>query len=268
MKTSFRVWMFLLFFLTLPFIVWADVPEPLPGESYVHDFYNVIPEDLEQHLEQLGLDLDQGTSAQLVVVTVESLEGQDENSYAVEMIRDWGIGSADEDNGVLFLLEMDPNKVGDRAVYIAVGQALEGRLPDGKIGRILDEYTFPFLEAGDVEGAIQSTYEILYQEIADEYGYTGEAVAPTRPSSNEGGISPLTILILVVIFYFIVSIFGNNGRGGGRGGGPQGRGGRGGPFIFGPGSFGGSGKSGGGFGGGFGGFGGGSAGGGGAGRKW
>jgi len=152
---------FTLLLVFLPTTVFADVPEPLPGESYVHDFYNVIPEDVEQHIESLGLDLDQGTGAQIVVVTVESLEGQDENSYAVELIREWGIGSADQNNGLVFLLEMDPNKAGDRAVYIGVGQGLEGRLPDGKIGRILDEYTLPFLEAGDVPGAVQSTYSRL-----------------------------------------------------------------------------------------------------------
>jgi len=246
--------------------VLADVPDPIPGKSYVHDFYDVIPEDLERHIERLGLDLDQGTGAQVVVVTVESLEGQDENSYAVELIREWGIGSPEENNGLVFLLEMDPTKVGDRAVYIGVGQGLEGRLPDGKIGRILDEYTKPFLDAGDIEGAVQSTYELLYEEVAAEYNYTGESVAPPRPSSNEGGISPFTIIMIVVIFYIIVTIFSNNGSGGGRGG-PRGRGGRGGPFIFGPGMGGGK-SSGGGFSGGFGGFGGGSSGGGGAGRSW
>lgn len=267
MIRTFTKFLLLMFLLILPTVASAEVPDPIPGESYVHDFYNVIPDDVEQHIEDLGLGLDQATGAQIVVVTVESLEGQEVNSYAVEMIREWGIGDAEENNGVLFLLEMDPTRSGDRELYIAVGQGLEGRLPDGKIGRILDEYTLPFLMNQDVAGAVQSTYEILYQEVSAEYDYNGETVAPARPSSNEGGISPITIIVLVIIFYFIVSMFGNSG--GGRGGrGPRGRGGRGGPFIFGPGSFGGSGKSGGGFGGGFGGFGGGSSGGGGAGRGW
>lgn len=269
MIRSFSKFLLVGLLLLLPTVVSAEVPDPIPGKSYVHDFYDVIPQDVEQRIENLGLGLDQATGAQIVVVTVESLQGQEVNSYAVEMIREWGIGNADENNGVLFLLEMDPTRVGDREVYIAVGQGLEGRLPDGKIGRILDEYTFPFLMNQDVAGAVQSTYEILYQEVSEEYEYNGETVAPARPSSNEGGISPITIIILVIVFYFIVTMFSNNGGGGGRGGrGPRGRGGRGGPFIFGPGSFGGSGKSGGGFGGGFGGFGGGSSGGGGAGRGW
>ncbi|PJK17180.1 hypothetical protein CQS04_08515 [Chryseomicrobium excrementi] len=258
-----RVLLILFFLFVIPLSAVAEVPDPLPGESYVHDFYNVIPEDVEQHIEELGLGLDQATGAQIVVVTVESLEGQDPNSYSVELIREWGIGSAEENNGLVFLLEMDPNKAGDRDVYIGVGQGLEGRLPDGKIGRILDEYTLPFLQSGDVAGAVQSTYEMLYQEVSAEYNYTGEQVAPARPSSNDGGISPLTIIMIVIIFYVIVTMFSNNGRGGG----PRGRGGRGGPFIFGPGMGGGR-SSGGGMGGGFGGFGGGSSGGGGAGRGW
>ena len=65
------------------------------------------------------------TTAQLVVLTVDSTDGEDISDYAVEVGRKWGIGSKDKNNGVLIVLS-----VSDRKVWVAVGYGLEGRLPD------------------------------------------------------------------------------------------------------------------------------------------
>lgn len=155
MKKSARVIsLALLLTLLFPLITLAvsDYPEAIPGELYVQDFYDVLSEEQEQEIEMLGQNLENATSSQIVVMTVESLEGQDVATYAVDVMRGYGIGDEEKDNGVLFILEMDPNKVGNRDVYIGVGYGLEGALPDGKVGRILEEYTYPFLEQGDAPG--------------------------------------------------------------------------------------------------------------------
>ena len=87
-----------------------------------------------------------------------------------------------KNNGVLFVIETDPTKKGNRDVYITVGQGLEGALPDGKIGRILDDYTKPFLEQGSVDDAVLSTYQVLYNEVAKEYGLERRAFGAERSS--------------------------------------------------------------------------------------
>ena len=266
MKKSARaISLALLLTMLFPMLTFAesDYPAALPGELYVQDFYDVLSEEQEQEIEVLGQNLEDATGAQIVVMTVESLEGQDVATYAVDVMRGYGIGDEEKDNGVLFILEMDPTKVGNRDVYIGVGYGLEGALPDGKVGRILDEYTYPFLEQGDAPGAILSTYQLLYNQVATEYGWDGELASPQEPSplagSTGGGISLPTIIVGIVIIYLIMTMMSG---GGGSGPGRRGSSGR----MFGPGSFGG------GFGGGGrssgGGFGGGSSGGGGAGRKW
>lgn len=270
MKKSARaISLALLLTFLFPWITLAasDYPAAIPGELYVQDFYDVLSEEQEQEIERLGQNLENATGSQIVVMTVESLKGQDVATYATDVMRGYGIGDEAKDNGVLFILEMDPNKVGDRDVYIGVGYGLEGALPDGKIGRILDEYTYPFLEQGDVPAAILSTYQLLYNQVATEYGWDGELTSPQEPSplagSTGGGFSFPTIIVIVVIIYLIITMM--RGGGGGTGSGRR----RNSTRMFGPGSFGG-GFGGGGrsSGGGFGGFGGGSSGGGGAGRKW
>jgi len=272
MKKSAHTFIFaLLLTLLFPLLTFAEskYPETLPGELYVQDFYDVLTEEQEQEIERLGQNLENATGSQIVVMTVESLEGQDVATYAVDVMRGYGIGDEEKNNGVLFILEMDPNKVGDRDVYIGVGYGLEGALPDGKVGRILDDYTYPYLESGDVPGAILSTYQLLYNQVATEYGWDGELTSPKGPSpltgyansnDEDGGVGFIvrSIIVGIIVIYIIVSLM--SGGGGSSGSGRRrGRSGR----SFG--GFSGGGRS---SGGGFGGFGGGSSGGGGAGRKW
>ena len=255
----------LLICIVLPVTASAEsqIPDPIPGELYVQDFVDALSEQEEQQLEKLGQNLDNATGSQIVVMIIESLQGQDVAQFAVDVIREYGIGDKEKNNGVLLVIETDPTKQGNRDVYIGVGQGLEGALPDGKIGRILDEYTFPYLEAGALKDAVSSTYKVLYNEVATEYGWDGELADVQNPSGSGGGFSFTTVIIIIVIIYFISSMM--NGGGGGRGG-PGGRRRR--AMMFGPGSFGGGFGGGRSSGGGYGGFGGGSSGGGGAGRKW
>lgn len=159
---------------------------------------------------------------------------------------------------------------GENDFRLIVGYGLEGALPDGKIGRIIDEVSVPYLEAQEPDMAVMEAYKAFYNEIAKEYGLEGDElpVATLEGSgTDDGGGFP--IIPVIVIGFILIQIFFNSGRGGGSGGsgGPGGRR-RGGPIIF-PGSFGGGSGSGRSGGGGFGGFGGGgSTGGGGAGRSW
>lgn len=262
----------LLLFLFVPIVAVAasDIPKPIPGESYVQDYEGFLSEKIKQEVEALGLKLDKATGSQIVVMIINSLNGKDVNQFSVDVIREFGIGDKEKNNGVLFVIETDPTKQGNRDVYIAVGQGLEGALPDGKLGRILDDYTFPYLEQGAVDDAVLSTYQVLYNEVATEYGWDGELEEPKDPAASGGGFSFSTIIIVIFVIYMIITIM-SGGRGGG--GGRPGSGGRRSTRMFGPGSFGGGfggfgGSGGRSSGGGFGGFGGGSSGGGGAGRKW
>ncbi|WP_144513031.1 YgcG family protein [Bacillus sp. FJAT-22090] len=241
----------------------SDIPKPIPGELYVQDFVGALSDTEEQQLEELGRNLDNATGAQVVVMIIETLKGQDVAQFGVDVIREYGIGAKDKNNGVLLIIETDPTKQGNRDVYIAVGQGLEGALPDGKLGRILDEYTYPFLEQGSINDAVFSTYQVLYNEVAKEYGWDGELVEPKNPAESGDGFSLSTIIIIIVVIYLIYTVMSGGGGGGGTG-----RGRRRTSTMFGPGSFGGGFGGGRSSGGGFGGFGGGSSGGGGAGRKW
>ena len=197
-KAAFK-WIaaFLLFLNLFPLMAEAkaDIPDPA-GDIYVQDFAGLLSSEQKAELNKLGRNLDDATTAQVAVLTVDTLDGTSIEEYSNEAFREYGIGSEEEDNGVLLVIAVD-----DQAVRIEVGYGLEGALPDGKVGRILDEYTIPYLQDGQYDQAIIETCKVLYNDVATEYNWDGEQV-DTVPYEEQGDNPLWLILIGIVIVYF------------------------------------------------------------------
>lgn len=257
----------------------AEPIASLHATNYVNDFAGVLDAATQARLNDLCQQVDQKAHAQIAVVTVRSLDGQDVESYALALYKKWGIGSKATDRGVLILLATQ-----DRKRFIQTGYGVESILPDGKVGGFGRE-AVPLLQSGDYSGAVTLLTTRVATVIAQDAGVTLENqpeprtfVRRRQPAPNVG-VGALAVLFFV-IFFIVIPILRAIFRGGGPRGGGSGflsgllwamlfsnMGGRRGGY--GGGGFGGFGGGGGGFGGGgFGGFGGGSTGGGGAGGSW
>jgi uncharacterized protein len=238
-----------------------DLPKPT---DYVSDFAHVLSPEAVAELDSICEQLDHSkANAQLAIVTVHSLNGDDAADYANQLEDHWKMGNKAENRYALLLLAVDDHKY-----RIEVGYGLEGILPDGKTGDIGRDMV-PDLKANDFSGAVTLAVGEMAQVIASDAGVTLEQTAP-QPVPDEqqvrrGPAAGRLILLIILLVFFGGSwlmrmlfgfglFFGGWGRGGWGGGG------------FGGGGFGGGGGGGGGFGG-FGG-GGGGFGGGGAGGSW
>jgi uncharacterized protein len=257
--------------------VWV-VAEPIASlrpTNYVNDFAGVLDAPTQARLNALCQQVDQKAQAQIAVVTVKSVDGQDVVSYAVALYQKWGIGAKGKDRGVLILLATE-----DRKYWTTVGYGLEPILPDGKVGGFGREMV-PLLHSGDYAGAVTLLTARVASVIAQDAGVTLDnqpRLGATRQQPAPGGGAGVVVVILVLLFIVIPIVRAMMGGGGGRRGGGGGLGfllglllGGGGGFGGGRGGYGGGGFGGfggGGGGGGFGGFGGGSTGGGGAGGSW
>jgi len=222
---------------------------PVPSSSiYVQDHAGVLSGETEAAINSLGARLTAATKAQVVVLTVKSLEGAAPEEYALAVLRGWGIGDKTLNNGVLMLIA-----VNDRQSRIEVGYGLEGRLPDAKTGRIQDEYMLPYFQRGDFNSGVLQGYRALVREVAAEYNAAipvGESkpVVQRRDAAPETGWDQLPFwakalivagaagLLMVDWIFFggnitmlILSILmrrgGRGGGGGGFGGGSGGGGG-------------------------------------------
>lgn len=254
----------------LPAAVRAEVnyPDPTPG-FFVNDFAGVINQSTEEKILGIGKQLEDKTSVQVAAVTVNSLEGQDIDAYAVGMFEKWGIGQKDKDNGVLILAA-----VSERKLRIEVGYGLEGALPDIKAARIRTGIMNPYLKDNDFDNGFLNGYIAVVEAVAAEYcitidtGSTTHApYVPYAPSDSYAypGHTSKSNYFYIIMFILYIAVDGiffrfritgvlfriflfsrffggrRGGWGGGRGGGRGGFGGGG----FG-GSSGGGGRSGGG----------------------
>jgi len=248
----------------------ADDFKNFKPTGYVTDRAGIINAQTKTQLEALCTELEQKTGAQMAIVTVKSLDGNEIQEYANDLFKQLGVGQKKQDNGVMLFIA--PN---ERKYWIEVGYGLEPIINDaraGDAGRLMP----PYFRKGDYSAGVSAAAWQLAQYIADDKGVKLSGVpqaraAPQRESEHLGTWIFLGIILLV----FLMS---RSGRSGGnlnrRGGSGLGNAWWIGPMIGGEwggsrGGWGGGGSGGwGGGGGGFGGFGGGISGGGGAGGSW
>jgi uncharacterized protein len=241
----------------------AEPISQLHPTGYVNDFARVLDSGTASQMEDLCRQIDEKAHAQIAVITINSLDGHDIDTYAVDLFKRWGIGSKATNRGVLILYA-----IRDRRARIEVGYGLEPILPDGKVGGFQRE-AVPRLRAGDYSGAISLVTTRVAEVIAQDAGIQLTNAQPRAPTElnepdrglSRGAIIGIIVVLLVILFtplrsllfwMFLPRIFG-----GGYGRRSYGNWGGGGGW-----------NSGGFGGGGFGGFGGGSSGGGGASSSW
>lgn len=233
-------WLFAFLFL---FTSWARAEFEIPRlTGPVMDPVGVLrPEDARQ-LEKVIRDYNRQGKAQIQILVIKSLQGLTIEEASIKITDKWQLGTAKQDNGILFLIA--PN---ERKLRIEVGQGLEGTLPDVIAKRIIADTVIPLFKARNLSaGVVVGTYQIIKyidQEYADQHLAQQPDPAPTKRLPGW-----VVILILLLLLFFGRFLPAAALAGGGRGG-------RGGGFYGGGGGFGG----GGGWSGGGGGFSGGGA---------
>jgi uncharacterized protein len=239
----------------------------LKPTGYVNDFAHAIDAANSQRLEAYCGIVERSTGAQIAVVTVDTLDGDDVADVANRLYHQWGVGKKPNDEGVLILFAVKDKK--DRA---EIGYGLEPVITDADAGSIMRGLR-PILRQGLYGPAALAAVQQFGAKIAAAKNVTLpiDPRVRTRTTVSRGPSIPWPLIVIGI--FFILSLLGRMGGGGGGGftgfltgmflGNMMGRGGGG----WGGGGFGGS-SGGGNSGGGFGGFGGGDSGGGGASSDW
>ncbi|MCK9524439.1 MAG: TPM domain-containing protein [Limnochordia bacterium] len=218
-------------------------------QGFVNDFANVIDQKYRAEMHLLGEKLWTEQGIGLAVVTVATTAPLDPKEYTTALFNEWGVGGAD-DSGLVMLLA-----VSEGAIEVEPGYGLEGVLPDGLVGAVIDQEGLPHFKK-QAYGAGLAAMAVAYANIL-----AGEEFEIAEEQDRDNGW-----FISFVIFVLLLMLMRRGrryppGGSGGLGGGGGSRG----PVII-PRM-----PRGGGFGGGSrpsGGFGGGRSGGGGAGRRF
>lgn len=248
---------------------------PERGTAPVVDAANIIDPATEAELTSKLDAFEQANQRQFVVATVPDLQGYDIADYGYQLGRHWGLGDAENNDGIILLVA--PN---ERRVRIEVGYGLEAIIPDGLAYDIVEGEIVPRFKAGDMTGGIVAGADAIIRHLELPPEQQQAAIAQTSEPARRGEGVPIGALIWIgfLIFFFVLPMFGrvrgkryrrggaagavgdvllwtaigaamNSGRGGGGWGGGGGGGfgggfGGGGGFSGGGGSFGGGGASG------------------------
>jgi uncharacterized protein len=227
------------------------IPEKPNLQTSVYDYANVLNANEKSQLEEKLIKYSDSTSTQIMLITIESLKGEDVSQLATKWAHTWGLGQAKEDNGVIILLAKKEKKIA-----INPGYGLEDRLTAGIGGEIIRNIIIPEFKAGSYYKGLDKGTDALFDVFKGKY-------KGTRKQNKKNDFPIVPIVIIVIILLVLISRNKNDGGNSGNsgGGGPSlmdvlilsslGRGGfGGGGSSSSGGGFGGSGGFGGGFGGG------------------
>ena len=238
------------------------IPEIPKFQTSVYDYANVLSASEKSTLEDKLIKYSDSTTTQIVVITIESLKGEDIGILTPKWGQTWGIGGTKEnDNGIIILLAK-----AERKIWISAGYGVEDRLTAGIGGEITRNYILPEFKAGSYYNGLDKGTDAIFEVLKGKY--KGER----KGNKSDGSPIPVIFILIFVVIVFLIAKkkgggnSGNNngsgggfdlatmillsslGRGGGFGGGSGGGGFSGGGGGFG-GGFGGGGFSGGGSGG-------------------
>ena len=205
----------------------------------VNDAANLIDKNSERRINGILHDLRRQTGTQIVVLTVNSLQGVPIEQASIQIVDQWQLGGKETDKGVLFFISKN-----DRKMRIEVGQGLEGDLPDAYAKRILDDVGYYFKQGQMNDGILAGVLKII-RKTNPSYLKANKKIKNLQRS--KAGVNWVK-LIFYILFFLIFGLIPRRRFGGSRyyGGGWSGSssGGFGGGFSGGGGGFSGGGASG------------------------
>ena len=193
--------------LLAPPVARAAKEVPFLG-ARVNDVAGIVPPPVRDRLEAKLADLEQRTGTQVAVLTVDSLEGDSIEDYAVRVFQTWKLGRKGVDDGVLFVVARQ-----ERRMRIEVGYGLESRLTDARSRQILDDVVRPHFRAGNFGAGIEAGSDAIVAAI-EGAPLPAASRAPAWQIGSAVGILLAGVMFVIVIGTFSMVALGAPGAAG------------------------------------------------------
>jgi len=154
-------------------------------EFYVADYAGVLTDSTKQDIIDTNDALEHNTGGQIVVVTVEYLDGLFADEYAVSLMNDWGVGDADKNNGMLLLLATEESKA-----WLTQGAGIDTAFDSDKIDSLLDNYFWDDFDNREFDSAVSALFAQLVDWYEDYYNFDIKAVAKPEATKTPDAAAP------------------------------------------------------------------------------
>ncbi|QEM68895.1 TPM domain-containing protein [Geobacter sp. FeAm09] len=175
------------------------LPLPLPAldvpqlNGRVNDYARLLSPETAQRLEQKLAAFERGSSTQIAVLTVPTLQGDDIDQFSIRVAEQWKLGQKGRDNGVLLILAQ-----AERRVRIEVGMGLQGVLPDITASHIIRDVMRPHLKSGNFDQGITAGIDAIIAATAGEFKATPQDAGKRAHKKSSSSLPVLLLLIAVV----------------------------------------------------------------------
>lgn len=194
-------------FLCFAFVVQPILSKDIPNfTTRVLDETNTLEPETITAIEEISKEIEDKTTAQVIVYVTSSLEGEILEEYSIKVAESNGIGQKSKDNGVLVLIVIK-----DRKMRIEVGYGLEETLTDIYSNRITQNIFIPNFKAGDYNSGIlqgvEAIRDILYGDAESNPNlYLSEEENSQGESGSWNEINESSYIQLLASFGFILAL--------------------------------------------------------------
>src|SRR5688572_11293646 len=173
----------------------TSIPNPRSRNgTWVTDMPGMLRADTIARLNSTIGEFERTNGAEMAVVVIRSLDGLSIEEAAVKLFELWMIGKKSRDNGLLLLWS-----TGDRRVRVEVGYGLEGVLPDGKVGAILDTYVIPKFRSGEFDEGLLAGVDALLSAAREEPLELPSPLSESYENGSSGAVIAAVIGLLGAI---------------------------------------------------------------------
>jgi uncharacterized protein len=117
------------------------------------------------------------------------------------------VGKEDKDNGVVMVYAVDTKKF-----FVVVGDGMEGILPDGKLGRYLDEWYVPARDGGNLSEGLVLFSSALVNEIMAHADEVRSGQMQENTIDSWGEVFILFVIIALFIWFWWYMVYGPGKR--------------------------------------------------------
>lgn len=187
-----------------------DIPEKPNTETSVYDYVSLLSETQKTALENKLIRYADTTSTQIVIAIIGTTNGENIGLLTPRWAHEWGIGQANEDNGVFILLAR-----ADREIWISPGYGVEHKLTAGNLGSTTRNVIIPEFKKGDYYGGLDKGTDRIIDILSGTYKATTTGSTPFP--------FWIVIVFLAIVLCIILLIIFAIKKGGGKGGGRRSR---------------------------------------------
>lgn len=169
----------------------------LDATRYTSNPDGILSQRAVEAIDRACDSLHSASRAQIAVVAIEDIEGDDVFQFAFDLFSAWGVGGKSSDNGLGILLVTEK-----REIRFVTGYGLEGVLTDAMCKRIQQRYMVSHLSAGDYSTGMVEGVAAVARIISG----SEELSAQSDGSDEDFIIFILSFFGFVVLLIAIISI--------------------------------------------------------------